>query len=244
VKQGPPGSTFQLKRPPPLREGYRRHWRRQSGGLGGRPRIPRSHINLIRRILADHPEWGESRIALELKVNGIFGQFRRRRPGGSGRSYRRGLDLRLEEVLCILQRRPASPGNRRHPGVRPELVEGDPPCHRGRTHQIRGSPVAWRASPRLSARRVAQGHPRIQQLVPKRVRLFLVTSSALASGPERARSVSRGHQGIPERSGRQVESIRMRIKTRWESQRMGFSRSTGGEGPCGRLPPWHGRAVG
>jgi hypothetical protein len=51
------------------REGYRRYWRRRSGGLGGRPRIPRSHISLIRRISYDHPEWGEDRIALELKAN-------------------------------------------------------------------------------------------------------------------------------------------------------------------------------
>ena len=50
------------------REGYRRYWRRRSGGRGGRPRIPRSHISLIRRISSDHPEWGEDRIALELKV--------------------------------------------------------------------------------------------------------------------------------------------------------------------------------
>jgi putative transposase len=35
---------------------------------GGRPTIPRSHINLIRRISSDHPEWGEDRIALELRA--------------------------------------------------------------------------------------------------------------------------------------------------------------------------------
>jgi putative transposase len=50
------------------REGYRRHWRRRSGEFGGRPRIPRGHISLIRRISSDHPEWGEDRIALELKA--------------------------------------------------------------------------------------------------------------------------------------------------------------------------------
>ena len=50
------------------REGYRRYWRRRSGGRGGRPRIPRTHISLIRRISSDHPEWGEDRIALELKA--------------------------------------------------------------------------------------------------------------------------------------------------------------------------------
>jgi len=33
--------------------------------------------------------------------DGIFGQFGRRRPGNSGRSYRRALDLWLGEVLCI-----------------------------------------------------------------------------------------------------------------------------------------------
>ena len=50
------------------REGYCRYWRRRSGEFGGRPRIPRSHISLIRRISSDHPEWGEDRIALELKA--------------------------------------------------------------------------------------------------------------------------------------------------------------------------------
>ena len=49
------------------REGYRRYWRRRSGGPG-RPRIPRNHISLIRRISSDHPEWGEDRIVLELKA--------------------------------------------------------------------------------------------------------------------------------------------------------------------------------
>ncbi len=50
------------------REGYRHHWRRRSSGIDGRPRIPRSHISLIRRISCDHPEWGEDWIALELKA--------------------------------------------------------------------------------------------------------------------------------------------------------------------------------
>jgi len=30
--------------------------------------IARTHISLIRRISSDHPEWGEDRIALELKA--------------------------------------------------------------------------------------------------------------------------------------------------------------------------------
>jgi len=49
------------------REGYRRYWRRRSGGPG-RPRIPRNHISLIRRISSDNPGWGEDRIALDLKA--------------------------------------------------------------------------------------------------------------------------------------------------------------------------------
>jgi len=49
------------------REGYRRYWKRRSGGPG-RPRIPRNHISLIRRISSDNPGWGEDRIALELKA--------------------------------------------------------------------------------------------------------------------------------------------------------------------------------
>ena len=37
------------------REGYRRHWRRRSKGRLGRPRIPRKHIEFIRRISLDNP---------------------------------------------------------------------------------------------------------------------------------------------------------------------------------------------
>jgi putative transposase len=46
------------------REGFRIFWRRKS--KPGRPRIPRRHINFIRRISSDHPEWGEDKIAEEL----------------------------------------------------------------------------------------------------------------------------------------------------------------------------------
>ncbi|MBM4321765.1 MAG: integrase, partial [Deltaproteobacteria bacterium] len=50
------------------RQGYRLFWRWRSRGKPGRPRIPRQHIEFIRRISTDHPEWGEDRIALELKL--------------------------------------------------------------------------------------------------------------------------------------------------------------------------------
>ena len=46
------------------RSGFRALWRRKCGS--GRPRIPRKHINFIKRISADHPEWGEDRIVEEL----------------------------------------------------------------------------------------------------------------------------------------------------------------------------------
>ena len=74
------------------REGYRRNGRRRSGGLGGRPRIPRSPISLVRRISSDHPEWGEDRIALELKaklgVKHAPSTIRSASSGGVGRADR------------------------------------------------------------------------------------------------------------------------------------------------------------
>ena len=48
------------------RAGYRAYWGWVSKKRPGRPTIPRHHISFIRRISADHPEWGEDRIALEL----------------------------------------------------------------------------------------------------------------------------------------------------------------------------------
>ena len=40
------------------RQGYRRYWRRRSKGKPGRPRIPRRHIEFIRRISSeiDNPQ--------------------------------------------------------------------------------------------------------------------------------------------------------------------------------------------
>ena len=50
------------------RAGYRVYWRWRSRGTPGRPRIPRRHINFIKRISAENPSWGEDRIALEMKL--------------------------------------------------------------------------------------------------------------------------------------------------------------------------------
>jgi hypothetical protein len=47
---------------------FREFWRRKSQGPPGRPTIPNEHIDFIRRISSDHPEYGEDRIALELEV--------------------------------------------------------------------------------------------------------------------------------------------------------------------------------
>ncbi len=47
---------------------FREFWRRKSQGRAGRPAIPKKHIEFIRRISSDHPEYGEDRIALELEV--------------------------------------------------------------------------------------------------------------------------------------------------------------------------------
>ena len=49
------------------RQGFKAMWRRKSRpGRIGRPRIPRKHIALIKRISGDHPGWGEDKIAEEL----------------------------------------------------------------------------------------------------------------------------------------------------------------------------------
>ena len=47
---------------------FREFWRRKSHGRVGRPLIPKKHIQFIRRISSDHPEYGEDRIALELEL--------------------------------------------------------------------------------------------------------------------------------------------------------------------------------
>jgi hypothetical protein len=49
------------------RKGFKLLWRRKSSRRpSGRPRIAREHIDFIRRISGDHPEWGEDKIAEEL----------------------------------------------------------------------------------------------------------------------------------------------------------------------------------
>jgi hypothetical protein len=47
---------------------FREFWRRKSQGRSGRLAIANEHIDFIRRISSDHPEYGEDRIALELEV--------------------------------------------------------------------------------------------------------------------------------------------------------------------------------
>jgi hypothetical protein len=47
---------------------FREFWRKKSQNKPGRPAIPNEHIDFIRRISSDHPEYGEDRIALELEV--------------------------------------------------------------------------------------------------------------------------------------------------------------------------------
>ena len=48
------------------RQGFKLLWRRRSRDRhAGRPRAPREHRALIRRISGDHPEWGEDKIAEE-----------------------------------------------------------------------------------------------------------------------------------------------------------------------------------
>ncbi len=50
------------------RNAFRHHWAKKCAGRPGRPPIPTEHIDFIRRISGDHPEYGEDRIALELEL--------------------------------------------------------------------------------------------------------------------------------------------------------------------------------
>ena len=54
---------------------FRDFWRRKSQGKAGRPAILRDHIEFIRRISSDHPEYGEDRIAPSAKLNAKSKQF-------------------------------------------------------------------------------------------------------------------------------------------------------------------------
>ena len=47
---------------------FRDYWRRKSRPGPGRPPIEQQHIEFIRRISGDHPDYGEDKIALELEL--------------------------------------------------------------------------------------------------------------------------------------------------------------------------------
>ena len=47
---------------------FREFWRMKSQNRPGRPAIAKEHIDFIRRISSDHPEYGEDRVTLELEV--------------------------------------------------------------------------------------------------------------------------------------------------------------------------------
>ena len=47
---------------------FREYWWRKFRRRSGRPTIPREHVDFIRRISSDHPEYGEDRIALDLEI--------------------------------------------------------------------------------------------------------------------------------------------------------------------------------
>ena len=53
------------------RRRFKDYWQKISRGNGkvGRPQIPRDHINFIKRISSDHPEYGADRIAGILREN-------------------------------------------------------------------------------------------------------------------------------------------------------------------------------
>jgi putative transposase len=88
---------------------FREFWRKKSQNKPGRPSIPNEHIDFIRRISSDHPEYGEDRIALELEVK--FGirhacstvrrYMVKRRPGPrDSQAWRSFLKKRASEYAC------------------------------------------------------------------------------------------------------------------------------------------------
>ena len=91
------------------RQGYRAHWRRRSQKTAGRPTIPRRHIEFIRRISTDRPEWGEDRIALELKLklgvdhaaSTIRRYMVRRRGPRLGSTWRRFLRTHAHQMFAL-----------------------------------------------------------------------------------------------------------------------------------------------
>ena len=90
------------------REGYRSYWRWKSKGKPGRPRIPRRHIEFIRRISSENPSWGEDRIALEMKLKlGIehsTSTIRRYMVDGgapNGTTWKRFLASHAKEILAV-----------------------------------------------------------------------------------------------------------------------------------------------
>jgi hypothetical protein len=62
---------------------FREFWRRKPQGRSGRSAIANEHIDFIRRISSDHPEYGEDRIDLELAANKFRQEGRGLGPAGS-----------------------------------------------------------------------------------------------------------------------------------------------------------------
>ena len=97
--------------------------------------------------------------------DGIFGQFGRRRPGKSGRSYREHLRRTVTAYIASYNQ------GRPHQGIEgiPEFGPGSPrvtpPAGGGRPDQDHCTSGALRPSPRLPTRRVAQVGMRTLRLV-------------------------------------------------------------------------------
>ncbi len=85
---------------------FREFWRRKSQVRLGRPAIPKEHIDFIRRISSDHPEYGEDHIALGLEVK--FGirhasstvrrYWVKRRPPSDSQAWRSFLKNQAEAI--------------------------------------------------------------------------------------------------------------------------------------------------
>ena len=77
------------------RSGFRLYWRWKSRSRGGRPQVPIEVRSLVRRMSTENPLWGAPRIqgellrlGIEVAQSTVAKSMAKRRPGGSGQTWR------------------------------------------------------------------------------------------------------------------------------------------------------------
>src|ERR1035437_4292212 len=90
------------------REGFRIYWKRKSKAKGGRPKIDREVIGLIKQMANENPLWGVPRIHGELKKLGydvsestIQRYIRKRGKRMNGQNWKTFLKNHSKEIISI-----------------------------------------------------------------------------------------------------------------------------------------------